>query len=77
MEILEQTPLSVEQCKDVLRTVARMFCVKPEWISTKLLSQDDKQDMQNGELPLDSLICHVKLWIEHGMRDYVNVQICN
>ncbi len=72
METSELTTLSVEQCKDVLRTVGKMFCVKPEWISTKLLSSDDKEDMKNGELPIESLIAHVKVWVEHGMLDYVS-----
>ena len=65
-------PLSVEQCKDLLRTIAKMLCVKAELISTRLLSPEDKQDMLNGHIPVESLITHVKLWMASGMPDYAH-----
>lgn len=47
-----------------------MLCVRAELISTKLLSREDKTDMLNGDLPLESLVCHVKVWIANDMPDY-------
>lgn len=52
--------------------IAKMCCVKVELISNRLLSPADKKDMLNGELPVDSLITHVKIWVENKMPDYVN-----
>ena len=49
-----------------------MFCVKAELISTRLLSAEDKQDMVNGLIPIESLVTHVKLWVANGMPDYTN-----
>jgi hypothetical protein len=63
-------PLSVAQCKDLLRTVAKMLCVKAELVSTRLLSAEDKQDMIDGLITLDVLATHVKVWKENKMPDY-------
>lgn len=63
--------LSVEQCKDLLRTAAKMMCVDATLISTTLLSDDDKKDMLNGDLPVESLLLHVKVWKENGMGNCV------
>lgn len=48
------------------------MCVKAELISTRLLSKEDKQDMMDGFLSIESLIPHVKIWIHNGMPDYAN-----
>ncbi len=72
METSQQTQLSVEHCKDLLRTVAKMMCVKAELISTRLLSKEDKEDMLNGLISDESLVTGVKVWIEAGMPDYAN-----
>lgn len=49
-----------------------MMCVKAELISTRLLSDEDKQDMLNGLVPVDVLLLHVKVWIQNGMPDYAH-----
>lgn len=72
MEILQQTPQSPEQCKDLLKIVAKMLCVKAELISTRLLCLDDKKDMLSGEITIEHLLTHVPLWITSGMPDYAN-----
>lgn len=72
MEQSQPTPLSVEQCKDLLKIVGKMLCVKAELISTRLLSKEDKQDMMDGNVPIESLITHVTVWMENGMPDYAN-----
>jgi hypothetical protein len=49
-----------------------MLCVKAELISTRLLSNDDKQDMLAGLIPDETLVTAVKCWMEAGMPDYAN-----
>ena len=46
--------------------------MKAELISTRLLSKEDKQDMLNGLVPVDSLMTAVKCWMAAGMPDYAN-----
>jgi hypothetical protein len=72
MDESQPTPISVEHCKDLLRMIAKMMCVKAELISTRLLSKDDKHDMLNDLIPLDALINHVKVWIVNGTPNYSN-----
>jgi len=72
MEQSPRTPLSVEQCKDLLRTVAKVMCVRADLISTRLLSAEDKQDMLNGDITIDDLLVHVKVWKENGMCNYAD-----
>jgi hypothetical protein len=72
MEPSQPTPVSVEHCKDLLRTVAKMMCVKTELISTRLLSVDDKEDMLNGLISDETLLTGVRVWIKAGMPDYAN-----
>lgn len=67
-----QTPVSVEHCKDLLRTVAKMMCVKAELISTRLLSKEDKDDMLAGLISEEVLVTAVSVWIKAGMPDYAN-----
>lgn len=66
------TILSVEQCKHLLTLIAKKHCVRASLISTRLLSSDDKQDMLNGEIPMESLENHVEVWKEGGMSDLSN-----
>ena len=72
MEQFQPIRLSVEHCKDLLRMIAKMFCVKAELISTRLLSKEDKQDMLEGLISVEELLSHVKVWVQNGMPDYVN-----
>lgn len=72
METSQRTPLSVEQCKDLLRIVARALCVRADLISTRLLSAEDKQDMLNGDISVEALMTHVKVWKENGMCNYAD-----
>lgn len=72
METSQRTPRSVEQCKDLLRTVARAMCVRADLISTRLLSEEDKQDMLNGDITVEELMLHVKVWKQYGMCNYAD-----
>jgi len=48
--------------------------VKAELITTRLLSDDDKNDMMNGDLPIEALQTHVAIWVHYGMPDYRNAK---
>lgn len=72
MDESQPIPLSVEQCKDLLKMIGQALCVKAEMISTRLLSKEDKQDMLDGKLDLETLITAVKAWKKSGMPDYAN-----
>jgi hypothetical protein len=65
--------LSDEACKGIIRRIARKLGVEPRLITTRLMSEDDKNDMRNGDLPQEALELHVKVWMENGMPDYVNI----
>jgi hypothetical protein len=66
-----RTTLSVAQCKDLLTEAAKMFCLEAALISERLLSPDDKKDMMNGDLPIESFLMHVKIWAKNGCFDMV------
>ena len=52
--------------------IAKMLCVKAELISNRLLSKEDKQDMLDGLIPIDSLVTAVRVWMVNGMPDYAD-----
>lgn len=52
--------------------VAKMFSIRAELISTRLLSPDDKKDLMSGDLPLETFVTAVKVWKHNGMPDYAN-----
>lgn len=61
-----------EDCQNILKEIGLALRVNPKLISTRLLSKDDKDDMVQGLIPLDSLVTGVRVWIENGMPDYAN-----
>lgn len=63
---------SRDECKKILSKLGFKLGVSPSLIATRLLSEDDKQDMVNGDLPLDALECHIKVWKDNGMPDYAH-----
>lgn len=64
--------LTKEQCQRRLFHLGLKLGVSPKLISTRLLSNDDKQDMVEGLIPDEALECHVRCWMEAGMPDYAN-----
>lgn len=66
------TKLTKEQCQKKLFNLGIKLGVSPKLISTRLLSNEDKQDMLEGLIPDEALECHVKCWMEAGMPDYAN-----
>ncbi len=61
-----------EECKRILSKLGFKFGVSPALIATRLLSEDDKNDMVNGELPLETLECAIQVWMKYGMPDYAH-----
>ena len=64
--------LSDNACKAIIKGIAKQFKIEAKLITTRLMSEEDKQDMRDGNLPLESLRCHVKVWIEAGLPDYAH-----
>lgn len=64
--------VTVQKCKSILFKLGIKYGVSPALISSQLLSDDDKEDMQNGLVPFDTLDIAVKLWLEAGCPDYVS-----
>jgi len=59
-------------CKNIIRDLGRRLNVDPKLIVTRLLSEDDKNDMRNGDLPLNALKLHIEVWIKAGLPDYAH-----
>lgn len=64
--------LSDDDCKQIITKLCKKLCVRPQLVVTRLLSEDDKNDMRNGDLPIESLECHIKVWVDNGMPDYAH-----
>lgn len=63
-------PLNDDECKEIIRRLAKRHEVKASLIPTRLMSDEDKQDMRDGNLPIKSLDCHIKVWKQYGMPNY-------
>lgn len=63
-------PLTDNECKDIIRRLAKRHEVEARLITTRLISDEDKQDMREGNLTAKSLDCHIKVWKQNGMPDY-------
>ena len=61
-----------EQCQKILFKIGIELGVSPKLIATRLLSKEDKQDMLDGLIPIDSLVTAVRVWMMNGMPDYAN-----
>jgi hypothetical protein len=64
--------LTDSECKDIIRKLGKRLNVEPRLITTRLMSEDDKQDMREGNLPVKSLEVHIKVWMDNGMPDYAH-----
>lgn len=64
--------LTTNECKRILSKLGFKLGVSPALVATRLLSDEDKQDMQNGDLTIESLECAIKSWMFNGMPDYAN-----
>ncbi len=63
---------TTDECKCMLSKIGFKLGVSPRLISTRLLSDDDKQDMLDGNLPIEALECAVKVWMDAGMPNYAH-----
>ncbi len=61
---------SKDQCKRIISKIAWKLGVSPNWIMAKLLDDNDKQDMMDGELTSEILELHVKRWLECDTPNY-------
>jgi hypothetical protein len=61
-----------QECQKIIFNLGIKCGVSPKLIATRLLSEDDKQDMLRGDLPIEALECAVRLWMDAGMPDYAN-----
>jgi hypothetical protein len=68
------TTLTDDQCKRILSKIGFKLGVSPALIATRLLSENDKQDMRNGDLSVEELELHVEIWRDNGCPDYCNVK---
>lgn len=59
------------QCKYYICKIAKEYNIEPRLITTLLMSEEDKDDMRFGNLPIHILELHVSAWIKAGMPDYV------
>jgi hypothetical protein len=64
--------MTVDECKRLLVKLAIRHGVPPKLISERLLSEDDKKDMLDGLISVDTLDCFVKVWKESGMCNYAD-----
>lgn len=68
MELL----LTNEECTRIIAKLSKEFCVRPDLITTRLLSEEDMEDLRTCNFPIDELELHIKLWIRAGMPDYAH-----
>ena len=61
--------LSDNKCKQIVRELAVKHEVDPRLITTRLLSAEDKNDMRNGDLPIEALDKFIEVWVWMGMPD--------
>ena len=64
--------LTDDACKTIIRRIALKHKIEPRLITTRLMSEDDKNDMRNGDIPYTSLDLHIELWVKKGMPDYAH-----
>lgn len=64
--------LSDSECKEIIRRLEQRLGVDPALIVTRLMDESDKQDMRDGNLPVKSLECHIKVWKKAGYPDYAH-----
>lgn len=66
------TRLTDKACKAIIIQIAKELDVEARLITTRLMSEEDKNDMRAGLLPIEALKAHVKVWIENGLCDYAH-----
>ena len=68
------TPRTDKVCKEIIRTLARKLGIDPPSLfTTRLMSEEDKEDMRQGLLTIEAIEAHIKVWKDTGMRDLRNI----
>lgn len=62
-------------CKEIIRFLAKRHKIDPKLIVTKLMSEDDKNDLRDGNLSENVFSKHIEVWIKKGCPDYRNGEI--
>jgi len=62
--------ISNKICINQIKKIAEKYKINPRLITTRLMSEDDKADMRQGNLPKSILDLHVQVWIKKGMPNY-------
>lgn len=62
---------TADECRRMIFNVGLKCGASPKLISTRLLSDDDKNDMLAGSVNEVYLEGAVRVWIENGMPNYV------
>lgn len=65
-------PRTVDECKKILFKLGMKHGVSPKLISERLLSSEDKEDMLQGLISLETLDCAIRVWMYYGMCNYAN-----
>lgn len=63
--------LNKDECKKILSRLGFELGVSPKLVALHLLSDLDKSDMMEGDLPIASLRAHIEVWRDNEMPDYV------
>jgi len=66
------TRLTDKACKAIIIQIAKELDVEARLITTRLMSEDDKNDMRNGDLPKDALKLHIQVWKQSVYPDYAH-----
>ncbi len=64
--------LTDKECVSIVRKLGKELTVRPSFITTRLMSEEDKQDLRMGALDIDTLREHIKVWLANGMPDYAH-----
>lgn len=63
--------LTIQQCKSLIFRASIAVGANPKEVSEKLLSQEDKEAMLNGDVSQHMLETAIKCWMDVGRPDYV------
>lgn len=62
---------TTKECQTIVFKLSVKFGVPPREIMDKLLSDDDKKDMMDGVIDVETLEAHMDVWVKNGKRDMV------
>lgn len=69
---MHKRKLTDEACKNIIKSMGQRLGIDPKLITTRLMDENDKNDMREGNLSISVLELHVTLWIKAGCPDYAH-----